>query len=355
MTIAVDCHKKITEESPAVVHIDKTARPQIVGNENIGLKKILEAYKNLTGFSSLINTSFNIHESPIVCTPEDAILAFRQANIDYLLIGNYAVSSKSNLKIGVLIPAYNEEKTIKKVIEDVKRYTNNVIVVVDGSTDNTAEIVRRENVSIIINPKNLGLTKSIKKGFQYALDSGYDAIVKLDADGQMNSHAYKIMIDQYQVSKYDIIYAINNSDTPWMIKKDIWIYTSLFNLATKQNIVDIISEHRFFSRKAMGAYLKSELRDNASNLSIISLFREGCSFKSIGFGVDYSMAYKRPFHIKGLIDLRVCFVLELWKIHGWRARVVTLLSVPVLGALLLFNLIIGFKYNTLLPKTLLRR
>lgn len=110
MTIAVDCHEKMIEESPAVVHIDKTARPQIVGDENPELKKILKTYKQLTGFSSLINTSFNMHESPIVSTPEDAILAFQQANIDYLLIGNYAVSSKSNLKIGTVVPNYNEEK-----------------------------------------------------------------------------------------------------------------------------------------------------------------------------------------------------------------------------------------------------
>ena len=355
MTIAVDCHEKIIKESPAIVHVDKTARPQIIGDENLGLKKILKAYKDLTGISSLINTSFNMHESPIVCKPEDAILAFQQSSIDYLLIGNYAVSSKSNLKIGVLIPAYNEEKTIKKVIEGAKKYTNNVIVVVDGSTDKTEEIVRGENVSIIINHKNLGLTKSIKNGFQYALKNGYDAIVKLDADEQMNSNSYKKMMDQYQASKDDIIYATNNSDTPWMIKKDIWIYTSLFNLASKQKNVDIISEYRLFSRKAMKTYLESKLRDNASNLSIISLFRNGCSFRSIGFGVDYSMAHTRPFHIKGLIDLRVCFILELWKITGWRAKIVTLISIPILGALLVFNLILGFKYNSLLPKFLLRR
>ena len=139
--------------------------------------------------------------------------------------------------------------------------------------------MRGENVSIIINHKNLGLTKSIKNGFQYALKNGYDAIVKLDADEQMNSNSYKKMMDQYQASKDDIIYATNNSDTPWMIKKDIWIYTSLFNLASKQKNVDIISEYRLFSRKAMKTYLESKLRDNASNLSIISLFRNGCSFR----------------------------------------------------------------------------
>ncbi|MCK5617241.1 glycosyltransferase, partial [Candidatus Pacearchaeota archaeon] len=134
------------------------------------------------------------------------------------------------------------------------------MVVVDGSTDKTEEIVRGENVSIIINHKNLGLTKSIKNGFQYALKNGYDAIVKLDADEQMNSNSYKKMMDQYQASKDDIIYATNNSDTPWMIKKDIWIYTSLFNLASKQKNVDIISEYRLFSRKAMKTYLESKLR-----------------------------------------------------------------------------------------------
>ena len=53
--------------------------------------RILREYHELTGIPSMINTSFNMHEEPIVCTPDDAIRAFLQGNLDYLAIGDYLV------------------------------------------------------------------------------------------------------------------------------------------------------------------------------------------------------------------------------------------------------------------------
>jgi hypothetical protein len=52
----------------------------------------LQAYHALTGIPSLINTSFNMHEEPIVCTPEDALRSFQQGNLDYLAIGNWLIA-----------------------------------------------------------------------------------------------------------------------------------------------------------------------------------------------------------------------------------------------------------------------
>jgi len=90
MTISVDCTEWMKSISPAVVHIDGTARPQLIQeNDNPSYYKILKEYHRLTGIPSLINTSFNMHEEPIVAGPEDAIRAFKAAQLDYLAIGNY--------------------------------------------------------------------------------------------------------------------------------------------------------------------------------------------------------------------------------------------------------------------------
>ena len=90
MTITFNCTPFMKKVSPAVVHVDNTARPQIVRKkDNPGLYKILEEYHKLSGIPSLINTSFNMHEEPIVCSPEDAIRSFQQGNIDCLALGNY--------------------------------------------------------------------------------------------------------------------------------------------------------------------------------------------------------------------------------------------------------------------------
>ncbi len=92
MTIVCPVTEKCKKECPAVVHIDSTARPQVVGvKDNKQMWAILKEYKKLTGLGLLVNTSFNMHEEPIVATPEDAIKAFYAADLDGLAIGNFYV------------------------------------------------------------------------------------------------------------------------------------------------------------------------------------------------------------------------------------------------------------------------
>jgi carbamoyltransferase len=97
MTLTFDCTASMTRDCPAAVHIDGTARPQLVSEtSNPSFHRILTEYYRLTGIPSVINTSFNMHEEPIVCTPEDAIRAFLQGNLDYLAIGDFLVEHPSH-------------------------------------------------------------------------------------------------------------------------------------------------------------------------------------------------------------------------------------------------------------------
>lgn len=94
MTITFDCTDWMSETCKGVVHIDGTARPQIVSEEdNPSYYRIIQAFKKRTGIGTIINTSFNIHEEPIVCAPGDAIRAFKMGHLDYLAIGNFLVKS----------------------------------------------------------------------------------------------------------------------------------------------------------------------------------------------------------------------------------------------------------------------
>ncbi len=97
MTITVNCSEKMKKQSPAVVHIDGTARPQVVNkSNNPGLFSILSYYYKLSGIPSLINTSFNPHEEPIVCNPDDALKAFIDCELDLLQVGPYLVEAEDN-------------------------------------------------------------------------------------------------------------------------------------------------------------------------------------------------------------------------------------------------------------------
>jgi carbamoyltransferase len=96
MTLVVKCTEKMQKTCPAAVHVDGTARPQLVAaHRNPGIYEILKEYKRLTGISCLINTSFNMHEEPIIRSPEEAIRAFEQSHIHHLVLGPYFVSART--------------------------------------------------------------------------------------------------------------------------------------------------------------------------------------------------------------------------------------------------------------------
>jgi carbamoyltransferase len=95
MTITFDVTARCKREAPAVVHIDGTARPQVLRREvNPDYYDILDEYHKLTGLSVLVNTSFNIHEEPIVCTPRDALKAFYESNLDVMVLGPFLLENK---------------------------------------------------------------------------------------------------------------------------------------------------------------------------------------------------------------------------------------------------------------------
>jgi len=92
MTITFDCTDFMVEKCPAAVHVDRTARPQLVSPQtNESFYNIIKEYASITGIPSIINTSFNMHEEPIVCTPQDAIKAFNQGHLPYLAMGPFLV------------------------------------------------------------------------------------------------------------------------------------------------------------------------------------------------------------------------------------------------------------------------
>jgi carbamoyltransferase len=90
MTITFHCTDAMRRECPGVVHVDGTARPQLVNErDNPSYYRIIRTFQQRTGLSSIVNTSFNIHEEPIVCTPQDAVRAFLLGNLDALAIGPF--------------------------------------------------------------------------------------------------------------------------------------------------------------------------------------------------------------------------------------------------------------------------
>ena len=93
MTMVYNVTDKFKDNCPAAVHVDGTARPQIVTKTNNPIMhEILTEHHKLTGDLALINTSFNNHEEPIVCDIKDAINSLNRNNVDVLVTGDFIVS-----------------------------------------------------------------------------------------------------------------------------------------------------------------------------------------------------------------------------------------------------------------------
>jgi carbamoyltransferase len=92
MTVTFDCTDVMREQSPAVVHLDGTARPQLITEATDSFYyAVLKHCHARTGVPSLVNTSFNMHEEPIVASPDDACRAFVQGHLDTLVLGPFLV------------------------------------------------------------------------------------------------------------------------------------------------------------------------------------------------------------------------------------------------------------------------
>jgi carbamoyltransferase len=100
MTVTYECTARMKAESPACVHVDGSARPQVISRvQNPFYYDVLSEYYKITGIPTLINTSFNMHEEPIVCSPDDSLRAFLASGVDYLCLGPFLLSFEDNKQI----------------------------------------------------------------------------------------------------------------------------------------------------------------------------------------------------------------------------------------------------------------
>ncbi len=154
MTVTVDCTEKMIKTCPATVHIDGTARPQLVSQEyNPLMHDILTQYHKISGIPALVNTSFNVHEEPIVSSPEDALRGFFLSGLDYLYLeGMGLISFKEN---GTTAISYLQE-TLKTPDQKQSNLTNAKNFLIKERTDLIQNLGQKE---IKIQEKEIALVE----------------------------------------------------------------------------------------------------------------------------------------------------------------------------------------------------
>jgi glycosyltransferase involved in cell wall biosynthesis len=101
----------------------------------------------------------------------------------------------------IIIPAYNEEKSIENLLKELKKNFKNILVIDDGSTDKTKEIVQKEEVILISHKINKGKGEALKTGFKYAIEKNFPAVITMDGDGQHLPEEALKFVEKYKKNK----------------------------------------------------------------------------------------------------------------------------------------------------------
>lgn len=167
------------------------------------------------------------------------------------------------MKIITIIPVYNEEKTIFEVVKMSLRYSD-VIVVDDGSTDQTSDIALKAGANIIKHSKNMGKGAAIKTGIRAALDGEYDGMVFMDGDGQHDPHSIPNLTRL--IGKFDLVIGSrfkkdDFKSMPLARRISNKLTTKLISYVTGYTITDSQSGFRAISSSITNIFLNIDYDD----------------------------------------------------------------------------------------------
>jgi glycosyltransferase involved in cell wall biosynthesis len=163
----------------------------------------------------------------------------------------------ASAKILALVPAYNEGARVRGVVEGARGQLP-VLVVDDGSTDDTATHAESAGAELLRRPKNGGKGMALRDGFRHALSAGYDAVLTLDADGQHDPAEIPAFLQRFAERGADLI--IGSRDfrhMPPVRRFANSLGRHLFSWAIGQPVADNQSGYRFVHRRLMQSMLES--------------------------------------------------------------------------------------------------
>lgn len=203
------------------------------------------------------------------------------------------------MKTVAVIPAFNEEKTIKNVVRGLKNSVDEIIVVNDGSTDKTEEIAKTLGVTLVSHVKNRGYGGSIRSGFKKGLESNGDIFLLIDADLQHDPKESARLIDFLRDTKADMVigsrYLQHKSKIPLYRSLGIRLFTLLTWLFIGVRVSDAQSGFRVFNRNAIEKIINFENDNMGASIEILHLAKKNnlkiaeypitCAYENVEYSV----------------------------------------------------------------------
>lgn len=171
------------------------------------------------------------------------------------------------MKVLLIIPAYNEEQSIERTIQMVTSYQDKVdfvldyVVINDGSTDGTAEILDKKNINHVDLITNLGIGGAVQTGYKYALSHDYDVAVQFDGDGQHDISSINAIITPIAMGKADLVIGsrfvekgTSGFQTTFMRRFGVNVISFFIRLVTGKKVFDTTSGYRAGNRKVISFF-----------------------------------------------------------------------------------------------------
>lgn len=190
------------------------------------------------------------------------------------------------MKSIVIIPAYNEEKSIEKTVEDIQKNAPefDYIIVNDCSGDSTLKICKDKGMHVLNLPINLGIGGAVQTGYRYACKNGYDFAVQFDGDGQHDARYLQTMRDYMTERHLNMLIGSRFIDkegfqSSGLRRFGIRYFSALIKLLTGIRITDPTSGMRMVDRQIMEIYAESYPKDYPEPESVVAILNMG---KTVG-------------------------------------------------------------------------
>ena len=192
-------------------------------------------------------------------------------------------------KILVIIPAFNEKASIDNTYNGLSEYPNyDAIVINDGSTDQTEDILNNNSIPHICLINNLGIGGAVQTGYQYALDHDYDYAVQFDGDGQHNAEYIIELIKPMEKGECDMVIGSrflekehNGFKSTRARRIGISIVSGWMKVLTGKKITDPTSGFRAVNRKVIKEFSEDYPSEYPESISEVSILKKGYNIKEI--------------------------------------------------------------------------